>query len=246
MGLQNQLNDVSSESILLLLIAFIANCVACLRSFLFSVFHSVGVHRFDQSHVVDDRLMGSGLAGLIVLAEQRKLNRVFAYNYCCDRDDRNDKGGSDCVVCLCTLRDGDQVRKLDCRHVFHKECFDGWLGHLNFNCPLCRWPLVSDERVEETRRRVGENLAGYNGSDTDLDNDDKKTGLYIIPDKSTQQQKDSVESIYPRSRFLGLARTRYHVLFAHDRFDRMLPTVLSINERGCDEGHKFVVNSIFS
>ncbi|KAB5544795.1 hypothetical protein DKX38_012907 [Salix brachista] len=113
MGLQNQLNDVSSESILLLLIALIANCVACLRSFLFSVFHSVGVHRLEQARVVDDRLMGSmgsGLAGLIVLAEQRKLNRVFAYNYCCDRDDRNDKGGSDCVVCLCTLRDGDQAR----------------------------------------------------------------------------------------------------------------------------------------
>jgi E3 ubiquitin-protein ligase RHA2 len=164
MGLQNQLNDVSSESIPLLLIAFIANCVACLRSFFFSVFHSVGVHRLDEAHVMDDRLMGSmgsGLAGLIVLAEQRKLNRVFAYKYCCGRDDGNDKGGSDCVVCLCTLRDGDQVRKLDCRHVFHKECFDGWLDHLNFNCPLCRWPLVSDERVEETRRRVGENLVEW-------------------------------------------------------------------------------------
>ncbi|KAG6764229.1 hypothetical protein POTOM_031690 [Populus tomentosa] len=112
MGLQNQLNDVSSESIPLLLIAFIANCVACLRSFFFSVFHSVGVHRLDQAHVMDDRLMGSGLAGLIVLAEQRKLNRVFAYKYCCSRDDRNDKGGSGCVVCLCTLRDGDQINEL--------------------------------------------------------------------------------------------------------------------------------------
>lgn len=165
MGLQNQLNDVSSESIPLLLIAFIANCVACLRSFLFSVFHSVGLHRLDQAHVMDDGLLGSigsGFAGLIVLAEQRKLNRVFSYKYCCGGDSNtNDKGGSDCVVCLCTLRHGDQVRRLDCCHVFHKECFDGWLDHLNFNCPLCRWPLVSDERVEETRRRVGADVVDW-------------------------------------------------------------------------------------
>lgn len=165
MGLQNQLNDVSSESIPLLLIALIANCVACLRSFLFSVFHSVGLNRLDQAHVMDDGLLGSigsGFAGLIVLAEQRKLNRVFSYKYYCGGDSNiNDKGGSDCVVCLCTLRHGDQVRRLDCCHVFHKECFDGWLDHLNFNCPLCRWPLVSDERVEETRRRVGADVVDW-------------------------------------------------------------------------------------
>ncbi|CAK7326660.1 unnamed protein product [Dovyalis caffra] len=165
MGLQHQLNDVSSESIPLLLIALIANFVACLRSFFFSVFHSVGLHRLDQAHVMDDGLLGSigsGFAGLIMLAEQRKINGVFAYKYGCGGDsNRNDKGGSDCVVCLCTLRDGDQVRKLDCCHVFHKECFDGWLDHLNFNCPLCRRPLVSDERVTATRRRVGEGLVDW-------------------------------------------------------------------------------------
>ncbi|KAJ6718833.1 E3 UBIQUITIN-PROTEIN LIGASE RHA2A [Salix purpurea] len=166
MGLQNQLSDASSESIPLLLVALIANCVAYLRSFFFSVFHSVGLRRLYQAHVMDDglfRSVGSGLAGLIVLAEQRKLNRVSSYKYCCGGGDSNinDKGGSDCVVCLCTLRHGDQVRKLDCRHVFHKECIDGWLDHLNFNCPLCRSSLVSDERVEETRRRVGDDLADW-------------------------------------------------------------------------------------
>ncbi|XP_021614969.1 E3 ubiquitin-protein ligase RHA2A [Manihot esculenta] len=165
MGLQNQLNDVSSDSIPLLLIALIAKCVDHLRSLLFTFFHFFGLSRFGSSHgVIDDGLlasMGSSLAGLIVLAEQLNLNRVFSYRYCCGGGDDNNKVGSDCVVCLCTLRDGEQVRKLDCRHVFHKDCFDGWLDHLNFNCPLCRSPLVSNQRVEFTRRRVGGDLLDW-------------------------------------------------------------------------------------
>ncbi|KAJ7943084.1 E3 ubiquitin-protein ligase RHA2A [Quillaja saponaria] len=164
MGLQNQLNDVSSDSIPLLFIGLIANCVSHLRAFLFGLFKSLGLTRFDPDHVVDDGLLsavGSGLAGLIVLSEQLNLNRLFSYRY--DTVSGGDGGphGSDCVVCLTTLRDGDQVRKLDCRHVFHKHCFDGWLGHHKFNCPLCRLPLVSEERVALTERRVGDDLVSW-------------------------------------------------------------------------------------
>ncbi|KAJ9163302.1 hypothetical protein P3X46_022983 [Hevea brasiliensis] len=165
MGLQNQLNDVSSDSIPLLLLALIAKYVDHLRSLFFTLFHSLGLSRLGSSHgVIDDGLLGStgsGLGGLIVLAEQLNINRVFSYKYCCGGGDDSNKGGSDCVVCLCTLRDGDQVRKLDCRHVFHKECFDGWLDHRNFNCPLCRSPLVSIQHVEFTQRRVGGDLVDW-------------------------------------------------------------------------------------
>lgn len=157
MGLQSQLNDVSSDSIPLLLVALIANCVSYVRSVLLGLLPQ----RFGPEPV-DDGLLGSGLAGLIVLAEQLNLNRVFSYRY----SDGGAGGGSDCVVCLSTLIPGDQVRRLSCRHVFHKDCFDGWLGHLNFSCPLCRSPLVSaaaaDESVELTRRRrVGSDLVAW-------------------------------------------------------------------------------------
>lgn len=159
MGLQNQLNDVSSESIPILLVAFIANCVRYIRSLLFTILHSVGLSKFNHDEMVDDNIVldapGSGLAGLIVLAEQLNLNRVFSYP--CKRLDEGD-AGSDCVVCLSRLSHGDHVRSLACRHVFHKECFDRWLDHLNFNCPLCRSPVVSDESVSITERRVTNDL----------------------------------------------------------------------------------------
>ncbi|KAM3359783.1 E3 ubiquitin-protein ligase RHA2B-like [Capsicum galapagoense] len=32
-----------------------------------------------------------------------------------------------CAVCLSTFEDGEQVRKLKCKHIFHKDCLDTWL-----------------------------------------------------------------------------------------------------------------------
>ncbi|KAH9794956.1 E3 ubiquitin-protein ligase RHA2A [Citrus sinensis] len=172
MGLHGQLIDLSSDSLPLLIVALIANCFGNLRSLLFSLLHSVGMTRVDpvQNNPAGPHV-GSGLASLIVLAEQLNKNRAFSYKYnnnnninkindncCCGQGVASSAAGSDCMVCLCTLRDGELVRKLDCRHVFHKDCLDGWLHHLNFNCPLCRSPVVSEERVWNTRRRVGGDL----------------------------------------------------------------------------------------
>ncbi|XP_069153007.1 E3 ubiquitin-protein ligase RHA2A [Solanum lycopersicum] len=152
MGLQNQLSDVSTESIPILLVTLLANCIANLRSIIFTFLQFIGVSvnpiQIEENAIYD--AVGSGLAGVVMLAEQLNLNRMFSYAF----DDQS--AGSSCVFCLNRLIDGENVRKLDCKHVFHKACFDGWLDTFNFNCPICRSSLsvVSDERVEVTRRRV--------------------------------------------------------------------------------------------
>ncbi|XP_009778954.1 E3 ubiquitin-protein ligase RHA2A-like [Nicotiana tabacum] len=155
MGLQNQLTDVSSESIPILLVTLLANCSTYLRSLIFTFLQFLGLSSLFNPVQIDDVLydaVGSGLAGVVMLAEQLNLNRLFSYTLFDDQGD--DASGSNCVVCLNRLGDGDHVRKLACRHVFHKKCFDGWLDTLNFNCPICRSPLVSDERVALAQRRV--------------------------------------------------------------------------------------------
>ncbi|CAB4265112.1 unnamed protein product [Prunus armeniaca] len=168
MGLQNQLNDVSSDSIPLLLIALIASFINHLCSSLFRLLHFLGLSNPGPGPDYDDGLLagstvGSGLAGLAVLADQLALNRHLSYRYDRNRHDQQNDAVArsrdcDCVVCLSTLRDGDQVRMLNCRHVFHKSCFDGWLDHLNFNCPICRSPLVHRDLVAHTRRRLAADL----------------------------------------------------------------------------------------
>lgn len=162
MGLQSQLSDVSSESMIILTVVLIGKSVRYLRSLLSTILRAIGVFstRFDSDHPYSgSSFVGSGLAGVILLCEQLNLNRVCSYKN--QSTGGADRPGSDCVVCLDRFADGDTVRKLACRHVFHKDCFDGWLGHMNLNCPLCRAPLVSDERVKRTRRPVAEDVLAW-------------------------------------------------------------------------------------
>ncbi|XP_073071126.1 E3 ubiquitin-protein ligase Arkadia-like [Manis javanica] len=42
-----------------------------------------------------------------------------------------------CTICLCTLEEGEDVRRLPCLHIFHRVCIDQWLATTT-RCPLCR------------------------------------------------------------------------------------------------------------
>ncbi|KAL0541916.1 hypothetical protein IC582_021997 [Cucumis melo] len=130
MGLHSQLNDFSYHSLPLFFLSLLANFLSLLRS----AFLSPADHRSDLSP----------------LPHHLHLNRLLSHPY--SHSDDPDSP-SDCVVCLSPLAAGHLVRRLPCRHLFHKDCLDGWLHHLNFNCPLCRSPLLLDQRVPLTRHR---------------------------------------------------------------------------------------------
>ncbi|EPS29978.1 hypothetical protein PDE_04928 [Penicillium oxalicum 114-2] len=42
-----------------------------------------------------------------------------------------------CAVCLDEVSRTEQIRELQCRHVFHRECLETWYLGDHFNCPLC-------------------------------------------------------------------------------------------------------------
>jgi len=50
-----------------------------------------------------------------------------------------DKEGilSDCAICLEPFLEGEQVRTLPCRHLYHTTCVDPWLAK-KLQCPVCK------------------------------------------------------------------------------------------------------------
>lgn len=55
------------------------------------------------------------------------------------QDTIDDDGRTDlyeCILCLECYQGGDELRHLDCEHVFHVKCIDEWLSR-NRTCPLC-------------------------------------------------------------------------------------------------------------
>ncbi|KAJ9708049.1 hypothetical protein PVL29_000219 [Vitis rotundifolia] len=53
-----------------------------------------------------------------------------------------EEGEEECVVCLCKIEGGEEIRELRCDHLFHRVCQDRWLQYKHTTCPLCCGPLA--------------------------------------------------------------------------------------------------------
>ena len=51
------------------------------------------------------------------------------------------KDDNKCVVCQYEFKNGEEVTKLSCGHLFHSECVDTWLSK-NKVCPMCHKEIV--------------------------------------------------------------------------------------------------------
>ncbi|XVF76546.1 hypothetical protein PTKIN_Ptkin13bG0274400 [Pterospermum kingtungense] len=63
-------------------------------------------------------------------------------------------GGVQCVICKEEMREGRDVCKLPCRHLFHWMCILPWLKKRN-TCPCCRFQLPCDDLFGEIQRLWG-------------------------------------------------------------------------------------------
>ncbi|KAJ4800637.1 E3 ubiquitin-protein ligase [Rhynchospora pubera] len=63
-----------------------------------------------------------------------------------------------CCVCLSRLQEGDIIKKLPCRHIFHQDCVDQWLDVCQKTCPLCRVSVDSAEDGKHTKEQLNDDL----------------------------------------------------------------------------------------
>lgn len=58
----------------------------------------------------------------------------------------------ECVFCLCDIVEGEGIRELRCKHLFHRSCLNRWLEFGRATCPLCRdslAPLKPSDKLTE-------------------------------------------------------------------------------------------------
>ncbi|GLT44002.1 hypothetical protein SLA2020_179210 [Shorea laevis] len=63
---------------------------------------------------------------------------------------------NECTVCLSEIKEGENVRKLKCKHTFHRDCLDQWLQQYRATCPLCRTKVLPERIVAEFYRQQHE------------------------------------------------------------------------------------------
>ncbi|KAF5182711.1 E3 ubiquitin-protein ligase mpsr1 [Thalictrum thalictroides] len=56
----------------------------------------------------------------------------------------------ECSICLDGWEIGGEAREMPCKHRYHSNCIEKWLG-IHGNCPVCRYKMPVDEE-EETKK----------------------------------------------------------------------------------------------
>lgn len=58
----------------------------------------------------------------------------------------------ECAICKDQFELNENVLRLPCRHLYHKQCISPWLDAHN-SCPVCRFELPTDDADYEARRQ---------------------------------------------------------------------------------------------
>lgn len=95
--------------------------------------------RASHEHVDNDTILGFMGIDMSVYDPPSKeiMNQCSDYKYTVAHESET------CAICLCDMEEGDNVKKLVCRHVFHDACVMGWLN-TNSTCPMCKASLKTD------------------------------------------------------------------------------------------------------
>lgn len=86
----------------------------------------------------------------------------------------------ECVVCLEEYEVGQMGKEMPCKHRYHAQCIEKWLG-IHGSCPVCRYKMPVDEdeigyKGDEQRREIWVSFSFNNGRRSgDLDSESTQT-----------------------------------------------------------------------
>ena len=142
-----QINDGSSNDFLAKVVSIIAVtlliiiCCGCCAICFYKLFHSL---RAGNRYVLPTRVTPAQRYDqiqrdqtVIILSEENLESLLPKGKY---KQELLEVGEAVCTICLEEFRQGCEVRKLPCKHLFHARCIEDWLGAQGGlpNCPMCK------------------------------------------------------------------------------------------------------------
>lgn len=73
----------------------------------------------------------NNLEDVAVTVDEKELQKLDSYQLKSNLD-------SDCIICMDKLEKDNIVTKLECKHIFHKDCIEPYFKKYNHKCPICR------------------------------------------------------------------------------------------------------------
>ncbi|GAY36667.1 E3 ubiquitin-protein ligase MPSR1 [Citrus sinensis] len=97
--------------------------------------------------------------------------------------------GGECVVCLEEYEVGEVAREMPCKHKFHANCIEKWLG-IQGSCPVCRYKMPVEEeesgnKRDERRREIWVSFSISGGG--------RRSGENSNQNESTSPSRDSTD-----------------------------------------------------
>jgi hypothetical protein len=94
----------------------------------------LGAASYEDLLQLDNRAVRVGVPNSV-------LQSLPEYKYTKPRNaNQQDEGDQKCMVCLDEFQEQEDVRRLPCLHVFHKNCIDNWLKD-HRKCPICNFEI---------------------------------------------------------------------------------------------------------
>ena len=69
-----------------------------------------------------------------VILDDDTFNNLERVNY----NSLNKELSNECLICLDTFEEIDEIVKIKCNHIFHCHCIKEWLCNESNKCPVCR------------------------------------------------------------------------------------------------------------